>query len=229
MTPDEDREGPLPAFLLVLTVVTGIVDAVSFLALGRVFVANMTGNVVFLGLGLAGAPDLSPIASLVAIASFMAGAVAGGRLAGRSRHRARLLAAAIAITLGFVAASLCLSPRLPEDAALRYALVVLLALGMGVQNATARHLAVRDVTTTVLTTTLTGLAADSTLAGGSGLRGGRRALAALCVLAGAALGAGLVLKVSAATALAVAAALLAANLMAVWRWRASTAPWTAER
>lgn len=51
------RHGPLPPLLLVLTVVTGLVDAVSYLELGRVFVANMTGNVVFTGFALAGAPD----------------------------------------------------------------------------------------------------------------------------------------------------------------------------
>jgi uncharacterized membrane protein YoaK (UPF0700 family) len=46
--------GPLPALLVCLTVVTGLVDAFSYLSLGHVFVANMTGNVVFLGFALAG-------------------------------------------------------------------------------------------------------------------------------------------------------------------------------
>jgi uncharacterized membrane protein YoaK (UPF0700 family) len=58
--------GPLPALLLLLTVATGVVDAVSLLALGRVFIANMTGNVVFIGFALAGAPGFSLIASLLA-------------------------------------------------------------------------------------------------------------------------------------------------------------------
>ena len=48
--------GPLPALLLILTAVSGVVDAVSILSLGRVFVANMTGNVVFVGFAIAGAP-----------------------------------------------------------------------------------------------------------------------------------------------------------------------------
>jgi hypothetical protein len=60
--------GPLPSLLVVMTVVTGVVDAVSYLALGHVFVANMTGNVVFLGFALAGAGGLSVPASLVALA-----------------------------------------------------------------------------------------------------------------------------------------------------------------
>jgi uncharacterized membrane protein YoaK (UPF0700 family) len=63
--------GPLPVLLLLLSVVTGLVDAVSYLALGHVFVANMTGNVVFLGFALAGAPGLSAPASLAALAAFL--------------------------------------------------------------------------------------------------------------------------------------------------------------
>jgi uncharacterized membrane protein YoaK (UPF0700 family) len=71
----------LPAALLLLTVATGLVDAVSFLGLGHVFTANMTGNVVFLAFALAGADGLSVSASLVALGCFLVGAVAGGRLA----------------------------------------------------------------------------------------------------------------------------------------------------
>ena len=63
--------GPLPAVLVLLTVVTGLVDAVSYVALGHVFVANMTGNVVFLGFAAAGAPGLSIAASLAALAAFL--------------------------------------------------------------------------------------------------------------------------------------------------------------
>src|SRR5258707_15825818 len=75
--------GPLPALLVGLTVLTGVVDAVSILALGRVFVANMTGNVVFVGFALAGAAGFSLAGSLAALAGFVVGARAGGRLIGR--------------------------------------------------------------------------------------------------------------------------------------------------
>jgi uncharacterized membrane protein YoaK (UPF0700 family) len=103
----DPRHGPLPLLLLALTAVTGLVDAVSILQLGRVFVANMTGNVVFTGFAIAGAPGFSLSASLFALAGFLVG-----------------------------------------------------ALAMGIQNAVARRLAVPDMTTTVLTMTLTGIAAD---------------------------------------------------------------------
>ena len=77
------RHGPLPPLLLSLTLLTGLVDAFSYLVLGHVFVANMTGNVVFLGFALAGAPGFSIAASVVALASFWSGALVGGRVGSR--------------------------------------------------------------------------------------------------------------------------------------------------
>src|SRR5580700_7394953 len=68
------------AALLTLTAVTGLVDAASYLRLGRVFVANMTGNVVFLGFSLSPHSGLSALASITALAGFVVGALAGGRL-----------------------------------------------------------------------------------------------------------------------------------------------------
>jgi hypothetical protein len=56
----DPRHGPLPALLLCLTAVTGLVDAVSLLQLGRVFVANMTGNIVFTGFAIVGAAGILP-------------------------------------------------------------------------------------------------------------------------------------------------------------------------
>ncbi len=70
--------GPLPPLLVAMTVVTGLVDAFSYLVLGHVFVANMTGNVVFLAFALAGAHGFSLPAVVVALAAFGAGALAGG-------------------------------------------------------------------------------------------------------------------------------------------------------
>ncbi len=77
----DDPHGPLPGLLVLLTVVTGLVDAFSYLTLGRVFVANMTGNVVFLSFDLGGAPGFIWWASLLSIAAFLVGAYAGGGIA----------------------------------------------------------------------------------------------------------------------------------------------------
>ena len=74
---------------------TGLVDATSYLKLGHVFVANMTGNVVFLGFGIAGAGGISIWASLTALGSFLVGGVCGGRIGvRRSSNRGRHLATA---------------------------------------------------------------------------------------------------------------------------------------
>ena len=105
-------------------------------------------------------------------------------------------------------------------------MILLLAIAMGVQNATARKLAVPDLTTTVLTMTLTGVAADSALAGGHGSRLGRRALAVAAMLLGALIGGALVLKVDNPAPLALATGLLAAISFATYRASRSTPAWT---
>lgn len=79
-------------------------------------------------------------------------------------------------------AALAQSPMPADD---RYGLIVVLATSMGAQNATARRLAVPDLTTTVLTLTITGIAADSALAGGTGSKAGRRLVSVTAMLAGA--------------------------------------------
>src|SRR5260370_11428081 len=87
---DRRNDAGLVLLLLVMTVVTGTVDAVSILRLGHVFVANMPGNVVFLGFALAGSSGFSVSASLVALAAFLGGAAVGGRTL-RSQRRTRTL------------------------------------------------------------------------------------------------------------------------------------------
>ena len=227
--PAGDRHGPLAPLMLALTLVTGVVDAASYLKLGHVFVANMTGNVVFLGFALAGAGGLSAATSLVAIAAFLSGALAGGRLGVRSAdHRGHLLRAASAVQAALMAIALlvALGSSEPLSSGSRYALLVPLALAMGVQNAAAQRLAVPELTTTVLTRTLTGLASESGLAGGSGSQLGRRLLAVTAMLLGALTGGLLALHVSVAAALAVASAIVLAVGIAIHRLSGSEAAWT---
>ncbi|MFF4380016.1 YoaK family protein [Kitasatospora sp. NPDC001547] len=221
-TPDPEH-GPLVPMLLVLTVVTGVVDAVSYLELGHVFVANMTGNVVFLGFALAGAANLSATASLAALAAFLLGALAGGHLARRlPGHRGQLLTAAVVVQSVLVAAATVLAAAAghTSDPA-RYTLIGLLGFAMGGQNAVVRALKVPDLTTTVLTMTITALAAD--------LTGSRRLASAVWMFAGALLGALLVLHAGVPVALALALALLLA-VAALTHHAARAAPaWTRPR
>ena len=164
----------------------------------------MTGNVVFLGFALAGAPGLSATASLAALAAFLLGALAGGHLSRHlPGHRGRLLTVAIAVQAVLVAVSVLLAAAVGHSSeSARYPLIGLLALAMGGQNAVARSLKVPDLPTTVLTMTLTALAAD--------LTGSRRLASAVWMFAGALLGALLVLHASVPVALALAFALLVA-------------------
>ena len=227
----DTRHGPLPAMLVGLTVLTGVVDAVSILALGRVFVANMTGNVVFVGFALAGAAGFSLAASLAALAGFVVGARAGGRLIGRfGSDRARLLAVGCGVELVFVAAALTVTAASGSvlSAGGRDVVAAVLAVGMGIQNAVARRLAVPDLTTTVLTMTLTGLAADTSLHGNRSAALSRRLLAVVAMLAGAVAGAELVLHASATAALAAGTALLAVVTVAAAVTTQHAASWRAQ-
>ncbi|MBC2905776.1 YoaK family protein [Streptomyces cupreus] len=226
--PRGDAHGPLPPLLLALTVVTGVVDAVSYLSLGHVFVANMTGNVVFLGFALAGAPDLSALASVVALVSFLLGALAGGSLGTRfSAHRGNLLKTAAAVETVLVAVTVVVA--VVSDGrvttGVQYTLIVSLGLAMGMQNAVARRLGVPDLTTTVLTLTLTGLAADSTTAGGKAPRSGRRILSVLAMLLGALAGTALLLHGHLALALGLSLLLLALTSVATHRLATPEAVW----
>jgi uncharacterized membrane protein YoaK (UPF0700 family) len=204
---------PLTRALLTLTFTTGIVDAVSFLGLGNVFTANMTGNVVFLGFGIAGAGSLPVLAPIVSLLAFLIGAAAGGVLADRLAehhpvHVARSLAIEVVAFTGAGILAAALDVRAGDVAA--HVLIATLAFAMGVRNATTSRIAVPDLTTTVLTRTITGLATSSPLIGGSGKGAVRRSAAVLAMLAGAVAGA-LMVKSSLVLPLLVAAALALAT------------------
>jgi uncharacterized membrane protein YoaK (UPF0700 family) len=207
--PPRSIRHPLVRALLVMTFSTGLVDAVSYLGLGRVFTANMTGNVVLLGFGIAGSGGLPVVAPLVSLCAFLAGSAAGGMLAVTTgdrhvQHVARALGIEIALVLAAAIVAAATDVRPGTFAA--GAVIALLALAMGVRNATVRRLGVPDLSTTVLTMTLTGLAADSRVAGGSGEGSVRRGAAVLAMLSGAAAGA-LLLKISLVPPLLAAAAI----------------------
>jgi uncharacterized membrane protein YoaK (UPF0700 family) len=231
LVPERDsRFGPLPPLMLLLTLVTGFVDAYSYLVLGHVFVANMTGNVVFSGFAIAGAPGFSIAASLAALAAFAIGAHVGGRISRvHHAHRGRHLSTAMVVeTALLVAAYLVaqLAPPPDHEAGIRYLLIALLGIGMGVQNAAARSLAVPDLTTTVLTLTITGTSADSKIAGGPGGKPGRRLLSVAAMFVGGLIGATATLHGHGPLSLLCAAVLLTAATTAAWRTRTSDADWT---
>jgi uncharacterized membrane protein YoaK (UPF0700 family) len=214
VVPGRDGDhGPLPPLLLVLTMVTGLVDAFSYLRLGHVFVANMTGNVVFLAFALVGSKGFSIGSSLTALASFGAGAAAGGLVVSRTAtDRARLLGTCTLVQTAFLAASVALDAAggNPLATGTHYALIVGLAAAMGIQNAAARKLAVPDLTTTVLTLTITGIAADTATSGRNATAAGRRTTAVAAMFLGALAGAALIVHGHAVLTVALALAATAA-------------------
>ena len=206
------KDGLLPPLLVALTVVTGLVDAFSYLVLGHVFVANQTGNVVFFAFALAGVGGFSATASIAALGCFALGALGAGRLgrvlAGRRELLLGVTAGIQAVIVAETVTMTALTP-IPIPAGLRYALIASLSLTMGAQNATARKLAVPDLTTTVLTLTITGIAADSPLAGATGAHAARRLISVVAMFLGALVGAELVLHVHIVYPLVIALVILA--------------------
>ncbi|WP_420108814.1 YoaK family protein [Mycolicibacter arupensis] len=181
------------AALLLLTFATGLVDAVSVLVLGRVFVANMTGNAIFLGFLFVPGTGFDLTAAIVAVGGFLAGAIIGGRLF-------RIFAEEdprrwLTVALGLEAALLLLLAGLAGVGVLRYdgisklVLTVGLAVAFGVQNSTARQFGVQELYTTVLTSTIVGIGVDSRLAGGGGGRQRLRYTVVFVMIFGAIVGA----------------------------------------
>lgn len=211
---------PRVPLLLLLSFTTGLVDAASVLGLGKVFTANMTGNVVFLGFAAAGTPGFKVAPYLVAIASFMVGALIAGRAGkahiGASERRWLVTSAIVETALLGVAAIAALgfdvATQAPETRL--YAIIALTGIAMGYRNATIRQLKVTDLTTTVLTLTLTGLSADSSAAGGGNTNWRRRIGAVVAIFAGAAVGALLLLHTGLAVPLALAGALVLGGTIA---------------
>jgi len=172
--------------LLLLTFATGLVDAVSVLVLGHVFVANMTGNVIFLGFWFVPHSGVDMMAAVVAFVCFVAGTVLGGRLARHLDHHVRRW---LVVALGMEVVVLAVLAVLAGSGIVHYhdngnlALIAGLAVTFGSQ----------ELSTTVLTSTIVGIGFDSRLAGGTGRRAKLRYAVVLTMCAGATLGATLTL------------------------------------
>ncbi|CAN5190828.1 YoaK family protein [soil metagenome] len=182
------------ALMLALTFSTGVIDAVGYLGLDKVFAGNMTGNVVILGMALVGAEGLPIIGPVLALVGFMIGAAIGGFFLRTSEPGWNRRTTGLFGVVGLIMTVLAVILFVTEDdlpRALALTITGFLGGAMGLQAATARFIGVKDVTTVVVTSTITGLAADSRLAGGDGKSSLKRATAVAAILAGGAAGAGL--------------------------------------
>jgi len=189
-SPATDRA--LPPVLLALTLTTGLIDAASYLGLGHVFTANMTGNIVLLGFGLAHAGGLPVLAPAISLAAFLIGASVGGRLGlNIAEHHKNVFMIGIGAEVALLVAATILAAlaNVRIGSASAYAIIALVAFAMGVRNAIVRKLAVPDMTTTVLTMTLTGIAADTLGRTAKWQQSARRVGAVATMLVGALIGA----------------------------------------
>jgi uncharacterized membrane protein YoaK (UPF0700 family) len=211
----DKRHGPLAGILILLTLVAGDVDATSILRIDHVFVANVTGNVIFIGLALVGARGFSFTAPFLVLVSFLLGAATSARvLLNRTTHRGRIAHAACVVQLSdLVIVTVIYAIRDHPDADLRFALLVALALGMGAKSALARAANVPGVTSAVVTTTLTGLASDAALGSSRSADFSVRVIAVVALLVGAVGGGALAVTTYTWCPLALATAI---TLLATW-------------
>jgi uncharacterized membrane protein YoaK (UPF0700 family) len=149
--------------VVLLTLTTGAVDAVTFLLLGKVFSSVITGNLVLLGVSAATRASSEAIHGGVALAGYAAGVAVGARLAARGEDHDATWPRSVTVTLAVelcVLAAFCagweLSGGRPHDGAL-LVLLVLTASAMGMQSAAVRELG--HMSSTYLTSTLTGIVA----------------------------------------------------------------------
>lgn len=217
------REHHYTLGLLLMTASTGAIDAVSYLALDRVFTGNMTGNVLFLGFGLVGVGNVPFVNNAIALLGFVVGSIVSGRLIGRKQPQglplsSRLVLGGGALVIIGLATFWLIVGTLAHPALL--VVTALLAVVMGAQVSAVKPVGNSDVTTIVVTNTLANLARDSRLAGGHGEKWIPRFLAIVAMGAGAAIGAGLVGWLGGAWALVSAAAIFTlGTLTLIWASR----------
>jgi uncharacterized membrane protein YoaK (UPF0700 family) len=180
--------------LITLTFGAGAVDAITYLGLGRVFTANMTGNLVLLGIAAGKRVGGEGIRALISLAAYMLGAYLGGRSVTRWPRPAawpagvKLVLAADALAQAGLWAGWLISGAHPGTG-LQAGLVAASALAMGLQAGAARTLGVAGLTTTYVTGTLTGLVGQLGEAAGGRDDRVRRGLALLVLFGGAAISA----------------------------------------
>ncbi|MCV7378232.1 DUF1275 family protein [Mycobacterium alsense] len=203
------------AALLLLTFATGLADALSILVLGHVFVANMTGNVIFLGFWLAPRSSIDLTAVAVALPTFVCSTIVSGRLSRHFGERARpwittVLATEIALLITL--SGLAGGGVLHYQDNTKLIMIGLLAVTFGLQHSSARQFGIQELSTTVLTSTIVSLGLDSRLAGGTGAREKLRYSVVFTMCAGALVGATMS-RFVVAPVFAIAAAVIATSLL----------------
>ncbi|MFE0581707.1 YoaK family protein [Streptomyces sp. NPDC058874] len=194
----------MPALMVALTSVTGVIEAVSLLALGPAFTAMQTGNVLFLAFGVAQAPDLPTLPAAVSLAAFVIGVVCGSHLEAVTEARGRrwfvmglLVEAGLILAAAVVAWGLV--PQYGSPTPRHLAVTAVLALAMGLRNTTIMRADVPGVPTTLVTRSMTAFLGGSAMGhqavyayGSAGWK--LRGLSVLAIFTGGVFGALLLLR-----------------------------------
>jgi uncharacterized membrane protein YoaK (UPF0700 family) len=168
MTADDDENGRRPAAardsrVVLLTLTAGAVNAVSFLALGKVFSSVITGNLVLLGVAATNHSPSEALHAGVATVGYAVGALIGALLAARHSHQVGTWPASVTATLGaelLVLAGFCVGWELSHGSPRgggQLTLLIVLPAAMGMQSAAVRRLG--QMSSTYLTSTLLGVLA----------------------------------------------------------------------
>jgi uncharacterized membrane protein YoaK (UPF0700 family) len=201
MTADDEENGRWPATardyrVVLLTVTSGAVNAVSFLALGKVFSSVITGNLVLLGVAATSHSPSEALHAGVATAGYAAGILIGAPLAARHSQQVGTWPASVTATLAaelVVLAGFCvgweLSHGSPRDGG-QLTLLIVLAAAMGIQSSAVRRLG--QMSSTYLTSTLLGVLAG--LVTGSRPEGLGRSIGVLAAVVVGALAGGILAK-----------------------------------
>ena len=155
------------AMLVSLSLTAGCVDAIGFLALGHVFVANMTGNTVLLGLAIGQWELGAALRAVAALAGFIGGVAAGATLLHQDREAREAwppivtlaLALELLVLIAFAVGWIRTVPETTGE--VTYLLILLSSLAMGVQSSAVRRLGIPGVATTYITGTLTNLTEEA--------------------------------------------------------------------
>lgn len=179
--------------VIMLTLVTGSVDAIGLTRLGGVFTSVMTGNMVFLGISAAKHDASIALHTGVAFIGYVIGSLVGARIAGHAGENEHLWPRPIVVALSFELAILGvfavwweITGGLPTNLA-TYAMLGLNAVALGVQSAAVLRFGISGLSTTYLTGTLTQLIAS--LSRRREPIQGRSVLILLALIVGAGLGA----------------------------------------
>lgn len=149
--------------LLLLCLAAGMVDVIGYLGLGHVLTANMTGNIVLLGIAIARAQEFIVLRSLIALAGFIVGNAIAARMIGTNHTKNGW---SPRVTRVFVVESILLLIFAivmvsPYSEQLAYLLIAILAAAMGMQTTAARRIGIAGISTTVLTNNLAAVVEDA--------------------------------------------------------------------